>query len=134
MTQLGSDRIGVDGGGLLPPRAYGIEERPAPGGAVVLALEGELDLAAAPAVRERFEAVRDGGARGVVIDLGDVEFIDSSMLRELLLAEAALRQAGGRLVLAAARAPVIRLLELTRTTELLAVAPTVAEALEHVAR
>jgi anti-sigma B factor antagonist len=133
MTQLGGDRLDVDGRGIRPPRAYGIDERPAPGGAVVLALEGELDLAAAPAVRERFEAVRDGGARAVVVDLDGVEFLDSSMLRELLLADAALRQTGGGLVLAAARRPVIRLLELTRTTELLAVAPTVEEALERVA-
>jgi anti-sigma B factor antagonist len=134
MTKLGEDSPGVDGRGIRPPRAYAIEERTEPGGAVVLALDGEFDLAAAPAMRERFESLRGAGARAVVVDLSRVEFIDSSMLRELLLADAALRESGGQLALAAVRPPVHRLLELTRTTELLGLEPTVEQALARVRR
>jgi anti-sigma B factor antagonist len=134
MTKLGHDSSGVDALGIRPPRAYAIDERPGLGDAVVLRLEGEFDLAAAPQVRERFEAVRDAGGRAVVVDLSDVEFVDSSMLRELLLADAALRESGGGLALAAVRPPVLRLLELTRTVDMLVVEPTVEDALARLRR
>jgi anti-anti-sigma regulatory factor len=55
------------------------------------------------------------------------------VLRELLRAEAQMRSEGVPLVIAAVRPPVARLLELTHTTGLLTVAPTVPEALRRAA-
>ena len=65
--------------------------------------------------------------------MAEVTFVDSSVLRELLRAESAQRENGVPLVLAALRAPVARLLELTQTTGLLSVVPTVDEALRRAA-
>ena len=73
-------------------------------------LEGELDLAAAPVLRERFEEAAGAGPRGVVLDMAEVTFVDSSALRELLRAHAAVRAAGGELVLAGVGPAVARLL------------------------
>ena len=42
----------IDGRGLRPPAAYSIRDR----GSGVIALEGELDLAAAPELRRHFES------------------------------------------------------------------------------
>jgi anti-anti-sigma factor len=93
-----------------------------PEGMALLALAGELDLASADVVRSAIDEARGSGARRVVLDLTDVEFVDSSMLKELLRANAELPESGSALVLAAPQAPVQRLLELTRTSELFTVA------------
>ena len=129
-----SDEARVDARGIRPARVYAIEERPAPSGVVVLALSGEFDLASIPSAREHFEQVRARRPRGVVLDLSEVTFADSSALRELLRHDAGLREDGARLVLAAPSAAVERLLELTRARELLDVAPTVERALDRVGR
>jgi anti-sigma B factor antagonist len=126
-----SEQPSVDARGIRPPSVYAIEVQGTPDGVVLLALEGEFDLAAAPAIRERLDAARAAGARGVVLDMSEATFVDSSALRELLRAEAALHADGVPLVLAAVRPPVARLLELTQTTGLLTAAPTVEAALQR---
>ena len=52
------------------------EERIDPSG-VVLSATGELDIATAPALRERVTAALDAGVRRLVIDLREVSFVDS---------------------------------------------------------
>ncbi len=88
----------------------------------MLAFTGELDLA----VHGRFAAVVDEvvaeSPRAVVADLAGSEFMDSTMLRELLRAHSALQDAGSTLVVAGSQPPVRRLLELTGTDEMLALA------------
>jgi anti-sigma B factor antagonist len=49
---------------------------------VVLRLHGELDLMSVPTVEETVE--RHGGAKPLVIDLRDLDFMDSSGLRLIL--------------------------------------------------
>src|SRR5215831_3268176 len=62
---------------------FRIHEERSPAGTVVLVLHGEADLHVAPIVRDRlFEAVGDG-AKGVVVDLSDVTFVDSMLLGAL---------------------------------------------------
>ncbi len=123
------ERRRIDAQGIRPPDAYAIELRDAGDGIALVLLEGELDLAAAPVLRERFEEAAGAGPRGVVLDMAEVTFVDSSALRELLRAHAAVRAAGGELVLAGVGPAVARLFELTRTTGLLALAPDVERAL-----
>jgi anti-sigma B factor antagonist len=134
MGNPGSEQSSVDAHGIRPPSAYAVEPREAPSGVVLLALEGEFDLAAAPVLRERLETAGTGGARAVVLDMSEVTFVDSSALRVLLRADAVLREHGVRLTLAALQPAVARLLELTRTTDALTLAPTVAQALERPSR
>jgi anti-anti-sigma factor len=131
MGDPGSEQSSVDARGIRPPSVYAIEARATLAGVAVLTLEGEFDLAAVQAVHDQLAAARGGGARGVVLDMAAVTFVDSSVLRELLRAEAALHADGTPLVLAALRPPVARLLELTRTAGLLTVAPTVEAALQR---
>jgi anti-anti-sigma factor len=130
---MASDHPSVDAQGIRPPDAYSIEVREPSGGVLVLALDGEFDLAAAPALREQLDAARAADVRGVVLDFTEVTFVDSSGLRELLLATSAYRAAGKALVLAAVPPPVVRLLELTRASDAVAVAPTLERALERAA-
>jgi anti-anti-sigma factor len=133
MRDPGTEQSSVDEHGIRPPSVYAIEARDPVAGITVLALSGELDLAAAPAIRDELAHARAGGARGIVLDMAEVTFLDSSALRELLRADAAMRTDGVALVLATVRPPVARLLELTRTTGMLTVAPTLEAALQRAA-
>ena len=123
------DQPRVDEHGIRPPDAFAIEWRDLGVGVPGVTLEGELDLAAAPVLRERLEQAAGAAERGVVLDMAEVTFVDSSALRELLRAHAAVRRAGGRLVLAAVGPAVARLFELTRTSDVLLLAPGVDQAL-----
>ena len=117
----------IEGRGVDPAGAFNVEVVPAPDGVTVVALSGELDMAATPFVRSRVDEA--AGTRALVLDLAAVTFVDSSMLKELLRAHSQLSHRGGLLVLAAVQSAVQRLLELTRTSELLHLAATREEAL-----
>jgi stage II sporulation protein AA (anti-sigma F factor antagonist) len=119
----------VDERGIKPPPAFAIEDLPAPPGTLLLRLVGELDLAASDGFRERVETAVLTGVRNVVLDMADARFIDSSMLKELLRANTATREAGGRLVLTDVQPAVERLLNLTRVREILIFAASREEAL-----
>jgi anti-sigma B factor antagonist len=107
-------------GGVEPAGAFAVEARPAPDGVALVELVGELDIAATSAVRSRVdEAV---GLRALVLDLSGATFVDSSMLKELLRANAELDRNGTRLVLAGVPSAVQRVFDLTRTTDLFTLA------------
>lgn len=65
----------------------------------------------------------------VVFDLGEVSFVDSAGLGEIVACHRSLDQIGGRLVLASPRGKVKDLIELTRIGELLPVFPSLGEAM-----
>src|SRR3954452_13886507 len=67
-----------------PPEPFSIEESRRDG-TTVLTLHGELDLAYADDLTARLEDLRDRG-EPVILDLDQLEFIDSSGLRVLLKA------------------------------------------------
>jgi anti-anti-sigma factor len=108
---------------------YSIAETLSTEGVRVLALGGELDLAAAPRLRARIDETPSGQA--LVLDLARATFIDSAVLKELLRARAELSERGIRLVLAGVAPPVRRLLDLTRTSELFEDAATAEEAVRR---
>jgi anti-sigma B factor antagonist len=110
----------IDGARVDPAGAFTVEPRRAPDGVAVLELAGELDIAATPEVRACVDAAVDG--RALVLDLSGATFVDSSMLKELLRASAELARYETRLVLAGCPPAVLRVLELTRTTELFTLA------------
>jgi anti-sigma B factor antagonist len=110
-----------------PPNA--VADRPVAPGVAVVVLSGELDFASADRLRARVDGASDG--RALVLDLAEVTFVDSAVLKELLRARVELAAAGGRLVLAGVPRPVRRLLDLTRTFELFETAPDAGEAVRR---
>ena len=121
--QQGRDAASIDERGLRPPAAYTIHLRDE---APVLVLEGELDLAAAPELRRQIDGFV---GTALVFDFARATFIDSAVLKELLRARAELAERGVRLILAGVPAPVRRLMDLTRTTDLFEDAPDADTAL-----
>ena len=98
----------------------------------MLALGGELDIAAAPRLRARIDEVAAGGA--LVLDFTDTAFVDSAVLKELLRARMQLAARDVRLVLAAVPPPLRRLLDLTRTLALFEIAPDADTAIRRLDR
>ncbi len=68
-----------------PASYFHIEESDEDDGTVCLALVGELDLAVADALVRRLADLRQQ-RRGVRVDLSRLEFIDTTGIRELMLA------------------------------------------------
>jgi anti-anti-sigma factor len=94
---------------------YECEER---GPIAVVALRGELDLLSMVDLEPELERLVDEPGVGVVaLDLRELEFLDSSGLRLVVLAERSLREAGRRLVLVRGPQPVQRVFEITRMTD-----------------
>ena len=77
--------------------------------------EGDIDLAGGPLLDTAI--LRLETSEPVVIDLGSVEFIDSSGLRSLLAASRRAEGRGTTVVLRKPSAGVLRLLSITGTTE-----------------
>ncbi len=108
-----------------PPRPFSARAGEGTDGVAVLVLEGEMDMAGIRAFRAGVDAaVGDRDIRALVLDMAEVPFMDSSMLRELLRLNQELRQRGAWPVLAGLQGPVRRLLDLTRTAELFRLAET----------
>ena len=99
---------------------FSVDAVAGPEGVTIVALTGELDMAAAPVLREHVD--RAAGARALLIDLSRATFVDSSMLKELLRAGGELDRYDTRLVLAGIPPAVERLLDLTRTAPLFTLA------------
>ena len=77
---------------------------------VVLELHGELDLAVAPELTDAIERAEAQQRRIVVLDLEDLEFIDSAGLRVILAAHKRLCGIGAELAMTPGQPQVQRLL------------------------
>jgi anti-anti-sigma factor len=102
---------------------------PRPDGAMVVRLNGRLDLLAAGKVKQQLVQAVEDGHRRLVVDLGDVKFIDSSGLGALIGGLKAARLAGGDFRIARPGPQVCLTLELTSLDQVLLPYPTVEEAL-----
>ena len=82
------------------------------GGVNVVAPAGRIDTTTSPAIEDTLQSVVGGGARDLVIDLRQVEYISSAGLRVLLVAAKRMRDLRGRLVLCAMTEPVRQVFQL----------------------
>jgi anti-sigma B factor antagonist len=85
---------------------------------VVVAPEGELDLATAPTLERQVLELCALGFAAVCVDLRGLTFCDSSGLNLLLRLDEALRVAGCRFSIVDGDGPAARLLELTHVRDL----------------
>src|SRR5262245_48833509 len=98
-------------------------------GVTVVALVGDHDLATTDELRATIDAARADPA-GVIVDLTETTFIDSSVVHALYEADQALQADGRQLVVQISQPSVVlRTLELTQLTDVLAVAHERPEAL-----
>ncbi|MFB4295848.1 STAS domain-containing protein [Actinomadura sp. NTSP31] len=82
-------------------------------GRAVVRLRGELDIAGSDELRRRLDAARREHGDHLILDLADLEFMDSQGLSVIVGCYKAATAAGGSLTLAGPRPIVRRTLEIT---------------------
>ena len=92
---------------------FRIESR-AEDGVSHVALAGEFDLAGIEQFESVMAAVEAGQPPAIVIDLSQLDFMDSSGLRALVQADQRARKAGRRLAIVPGPPPVRRVFEITQ--------------------
>lgn len=99
------------------------------GDRAVVRLTGELDVAGAALLEHEFERVAaDHDPAVIVLDLSQLEFMDSTGLRLVVLADGRCKEQGRRLKLIAGAEPVHRVFKITRMEERLDFVGSVEEA------
>jgi anti-sigma B factor antagonist len=115
----------VKGGGEAAME-IGVERR---GEVTVLHPRGELKVGGPDLVlRAAFDRAIEQGSRRIVLDLGEVHFVDSSGLGEMVAALKKLRAGHGDLKLAAANRRVTETLRITQLVRVLEIHPDAAGA------
>ena len=107
------------------------EETFGPGG-LVIAVSGELDIATAPALRDRLDAAAKVGTHRLVIDLSAVSFLDSVALATILRAKRQLPQDGKIAVAIDSSSYAMLIFESSGLTQVLDLVDTRAQAIELV--
>jgi anti-anti-sigma factor len=98
--------------------------------AVVLAVRGELDLATSPALEKELENLAAGSnSQPLILDLRELDFMDSTGLSVLVKAHQRAQEAGRGFGVIRGRPQVQRLLTLTGVAERMPIADSVEELL-----
>ena len=94
----------------------------------VLEVGGEVDVYTAPRLRERLVELVDSGARSVAVDLGGVDFLDSTGLGVLVGALKRVRTYDGELGLVCTESRILKVFEITGLTKVFPMHRSVDEA------
>ena len=92
------------------------------GGQCLIALSGEADAATADELRASLQEVLDQGASDLVLDLAELELLDSSGLGVLVGVLKRINERQGRMVLRSARGTTRRVFEVSGLDQVFAIA------------
>ena len=98
------------------------------GDTLVFKLRGSLDLATAPTVRAALTDAADKGGHHLIVDLSQLEFLDSTGLSVLIGAHRRAAERGGSLRLIVQDGPISRLLNITGLVAVFAVYHSLTDA------
>jgi anti-sigma B factor antagonist len=109
---------------------FEISSGPGPEDAYVVHVTGEIDMSHEEQLRAELHRAVEADAKGVVVDLTECEFIDSSGIRALLLSreEAKLHDGSEALAVAASSEQILRILGVMGLDQVIPIKPTVEEA------
>ena len=109
---------------------FDISSGTGPDGVVVVRVVGEVDMSHEEELRGELRKAVQAGARGIVVDLTECEFIDSTGVRTLLLSREAQQPEEGsvKLAVAAASDQILRILTVMGIDKAIPVRATVEEA------
>jgi anti-sigma B factor antagonist len=95
--------------------------------------EANLNTLLAPGVKSEFLFLHEEGVANLILDLSDVEYVDSSGLSAILTGNRLWNNSGGSFVVTGIRhASVKRLIEISQLGAVLTIVPTVAEATDYI--
>lgn len=94
----------------------------------VVDVAGEVDVATAPRLREKLISLVNDGNYHIVVDLGGVDFIDSTGLGVLISGLKRVRTHDGELVLVCTEPRIVKVFEITGLTKVFPVYESVDDA------
>lgn len=100
------------------------------GDITIVAIKGELDLATSSQLEVELTVLLNEGHKRLVVDLGEVPFIDSTGIKALLTAHQRVEGEKGDFRLAAPQPTVVKVIRLTALDQLLHLDDTVQDAIE----
>jgi anti-sigma B factor antagonist len=101
---------------------------PMPAQPGILALEGDIDLYQTPTVKEKLATLIDRKLDPILIDLSQVNYLDSSGLAVFIECLQRIRAYGGRFALFGLRPPVRHIFEIARLDQVFSIYPDEATA------
>ena len=94
--------------------------------------ETNLNSVIAPELKGEFVVLANEGVKSLIVDLGQVEYIDSSGLSAILTANRLWKQDGSFVLTGAKHPSVKKLIEISRLDTVLTIVPTVEESVDYV--
>jgi anti-sigma B factor antagonist len=109
---------------------FEISSGPGPDDVYVVRVRGEVDMSHEEELRAELHSAVEADAKGIVVDLTECEFIDSSAIRALLLSREEKGSDGGNesFAVAASSEQILRILSVMGLDQVLPIEPTVEEA------
>jgi anti-sigma B factor antagonist len=104
------------------------------GDAHIVTVEGELDIATVPGLRDELTRIADEGGREIVVDLLAVPFVDSAALGLLVETSKRMKARGGVLRIVCDDRRIARIIEITGLERVLCRHSTLRDALESLTR
>jgi anti-anti-sigma factor len=92
--------------------------------------EGNLNSVVAPELKSEFVLLSNEGIRNLIVDLSQVEYIDSSGLSSILTANRLWKDLGSFILTGEMQPNVKRLITMSRLDSVLTIIPTVAESID----
>jgi anti-sigma B factor antagonist len=96
----------------------------------ILRVSGEIDMATAPRLRQQVVVMVNTGHLNVILDLTEVDFLDSVGLGVVVGAVKRVRTNGGEIHIVCANEQILKLFDITRLHAAVGVHDTIDEALE----
>ena len=102
-------------------------------GIPVVSVNGDVDIATAPALAQTLLAVTEDRAGEVIVDLTGCSFLDSRGLTALIAARARLEHSNRELALVLSNASVLKIFQITGFDKLFAIYPSLGAAVDGTA-
>jgi anti-sigma B factor antagonist len=94
----------------------------------IVAVNGEVDVYSAPALKDKITELLESGQTTLIVDLGGVAFLDSTGLGALVEARSATGEAGGALPLVCSQERILKLFTITGLDGVFTIHSSVSEA------
>ena len=94
--------------------------------------ETNLNSLIAPKLKSEFVILSNEGVKNLILDLTNVEFVDSSGLSAILTADRLWKQVGTFIVSGIAHPSVQKLIKISRIDTVLTIIPTVSESIDFI--
>ena len=100
---------------------------------VIRVMEKNLNTELAPTLKSEFVILRNKGTQNLILDMSDIEYVDSSGLSAILTAERLWKTEDGSFILTGVvHDSVKKLISITRLDAVLTIIPTLQEAIDYV--